>query len=164
MPQSPTEMAADLVAKLIKTNQIAPDEMQRKLREIHASLLNLDTQAASGADGEKDAGALRAKDWKKSIRKHTVACLVCGQTFKQLSARHLSQHDLDPRTYRKQFGIPANQPLAAKATTAMRRRVVREVRPWEQSPQYRKAQEKQEEPAPRPAAHARGRKKAATAT
>jgi predicted transcriptional regulator len=53
----------------------------------------------------------------------------------------LSNHDLDTRTYRRKFGTPQNQPLAARATAAKRRQVAAEVRPWEKSPQYMKAQE-----------------------
>ena len=162
MAESLTEMAKDLVAALIENNLIASGDVQQKLREVHASLLGLkasETRAASGASGEGDTDALQTKDWRKSIRKYTVECLVCGQTFKQLSARHLRKHDLDPRTYRQQFGIPHTQPLAAKETTALRRRLVRENRPWEKAAANRKAQEEQ---APLPAPSKRTRKKAAT--
>jgi len=143
MAESLAEMAKDLVAELVKNYLLAPGDMQQRLQEVHASLLSLkarEARAESSPGGGGDTSALRAKDWKKSIRKHTVACLVCGQTFKQLSARHLSQHDLDPRVYRQQFGIPANQPLAAKETTAMRRRLVRENRPWEKAAAARRSQ------------------------
>jgi len=105
-----------------------------------------------------------ATDWKKSIKKHAVECLVCGQVFKQLSARHLSHHDLDPRSYRERFGIPMSQPLSAKATTAARRAVVQQIRPWEKAPTYIKSQEPEVTPEPKAAAAPKraGRKKAAT--
>jgi len=80
-------------------------------------------------------------------------------TIKQLSARHLAHHGLNPRTYRQQFGIPRNQPLSAKATTAMRRQAVQNIRPWEKTPTYRKAHEEQ---GPTPAPPKRTRKKAVT--
>jgi predicted transcriptional regulator len=67
--------------------------------------------------------------------------LECGQTFKQLSGRHLRQHNLDARSYRTKYGIPENQPLAARETIAKRRQIVMEIKPWEQSPSYRKGQE-----------------------
>jgi hypothetical protein len=66
------------------------------------------------------------------------ACLECGHAFKQLSIRHLRQHGLDARSYRTKYGIPRSQPFAARATTARRRQVVQEARPWEKSPTYRK--------------------------
>jgi len=164
MPKSLTEMAKELVEAMVKNNLIAPQAMQEQLQKIHASLIELkarEDRAEAGIDGAGDNDALQTKDWKKSIRQHTIECLVCGQTFKQLSVRHLRQHDLDPRTYRQQFGIPRSQSLAAKATTAMRKRVVQETRPWEKAPTFRKSQEEAAPPQP-PAQPKRTRKKAAS--
>jgi predicted transcriptional regulator len=125
-------MAKDLVMALIQENLLAPENMQKELLKTHASLLELKAKEDGGLrNGDKmESTTARQVDWKKSIKKHSVECLVCGAIFKQLSARHLSMHDLDPRTYRQQFGIPATQPLSAKATTEMRRQVVQQIRPW----------------------------------
>jgi predicted transcriptional regulator len=137
-------MAKDLVQELIKNDLLAPEEIQQQLMKVHASLLELknqedrDVSGAWSGEGET-ASTVQPVDWKKSIRKHAVECLVCGQIFKQLSARHLSQHGLDPRTYRQHFGIPRTQPLSAKETTAARRRVVQDIRPWEKAPTYKQA-------------------------
>jgi len=144
MTQSLTEMAKDLVQELIKNDLLAPDDMHQQLIKVHASLLELKNQEDRDLNGTwsregEMAGAGQPVDWRKSIRKHAVECLVCGQTFKQLSARHLSQHGLDPRTYRQHFGIPRTQPLSAKETTAARRRVVQDIRPWEKAPTYKQA-------------------------
>jgi predicted transcriptional regulator len=54
----------------------------------------------------------------------------------------LSNHDLNTRSYRTKFGIPETQPLAARETTAKRRRITAEVKPWEKTPNYKKGQEK----------------------
>ena len=143
MTQPIVEMAKDLVMALIKENLIEPEDMQKELQKTHASLLALKArEEGGGTSGEGiDSLPMSRVDWKKSIKKHSVECLVCGAVFKQLSARHLSSHDLDPRTYRQQFGIPATQPLSAKATTAMRRQVVQQIRPWEKAPTYVKSTE-----------------------
>ncbi len=141
MTQPIVEMAKDLVMALIKENLIEPEDMQKELQKTHASLLSLKARE-EGIDTNIDTierSSTGPTDWKKSIKKHSVECLVCGAVFKQLSARHLSTHDLDPRTYRQQFGIPMTQPLSAKATTAMRRQVVQQIRPWEKAPTYVKS-------------------------
>jgi len=163
MGEALIEMAKDLVMAMIRSNQISPDDMQKELQRTYSSLLALQSREAGGeASGD---GASSVVDWRKSIKKHSVACLVCGDTFKQLSARHLSMHDLDPKSYRQRFGIPMSQPLSAKATTAKRREVVRTTRPWEKAPTYVKSQEQDAtpEPEPQPAAAPKraGRKKAA---
>jgi predicted transcriptional regulator len=143
MTQPIVEMAKDLVMALIKENLIDPEDMQKELQKTHASLLVLKAKEDGSSSGDEYSDGISSThtDWKKSIKKHSVECLICGAVFKQLSARHLSTHGLDPRTYRQQFGIPAAQPLSAKATTAMRRQVVQQIRPWEKAPTYVKSTE-----------------------
>ena len=163
MAQPLTEMAKDLTLALIKANLITAEDMQQRLVETHASLLQLkareDGTIGSGADKEEAiTGAPAPQEWKKSIKKRSIACLVCGETFKQLSMRHLRQHDLDPRTYRQRFGIPRTQPLSAKESTAKRRQIVQHIRPWEKAPNYGQAQEST--PPPPPARPKRAREKA----
>ena len=163
MAQPITEMAKDLTLALIKANLITAEDMQQQLANTHASLLALrareenSLESGPGREAQIDSTPV-ALDWKKSIKKHSIACLICGETFKQLSMRHLRQHDLDPRTYRQRFGIPRTQPLSAKETTAKRRQIVQHIRPWEKAPTYGQAQEST--PPPPPARPKRAREKA----
>src|SRR5439155_23944222 len=76
------------------------------------------------------------------MTKHTVTCLECGQSFKQLSVRHLKEHGLDGRSYRAKYRIPRHQALAAKETTSRRKEIVQRTRLWEKAPTFLKAQEK----------------------
>lgn len=164
MADAMVAMAKDLVMELIKQNLLAPEDMTKELQKTHASLLSLKANEERGELGrgvESTNVNANQVDWKKSIKKHTVECLVCGQTFKQLSSRHLSTHDLDPRTYRQQFGIPRTQALSAKETTAMRKRVVQASRPWEKAPTYVKAHGKKSTTGT--AAKTKGAKKKTTA-
>ena len=159
MAQELLEMAKDLVMAMIQANQVSPEDMQQQLKTTYASLAALQSKAAGGeAMGDVAIGA--AANWKSSIKKHSVSCLVCGAVFKQISSRHLSAHGLDPKSYRQQFGIPMSQPLSAKATTALRRQVVNETRPWEKAPTFRKSQEADATPAPSATPKRAGRKKA----
>ena len=163
MAQPLTEMAKDLTLALIENKLLAPEDMQQQLSKTHASLLELKAheddilRGEVGKEGEAESRP-QVTNWKKSIKKHSVECLVCGETFKQLSAKHLRQHDLDPRTYRKQFSIPRTQPLSAKETTATRRRIVQVIRPWEKTPAYMRAHK------PAPVARPKRSRKKATAT
>ena len=140
MAQSVLEMAKDLVMAQIKAGGIAPEELQDSLQKTYSNLLELKAQEeAAGAESPVDAPVSAPVNWKKSVRKHTITCLECGETFKQLSIRHLKDHDLDPRSYRAKYGIPRTQPLSAKETTAMRKKIVQQSRPWEKAPTYIKA-------------------------
>jgi len=147
MSQSLLEMTKDLVLAQIEAHRLSPEEMQTALEQTYTSLLALQAQEDSNgtvavAPPETPAAPI---NWRKSITKHTVMCLECGQPFKQLSVRHLRDHGLDGRSYRAKYGIPQSQPLAARSVTAIRKQIVQTTRPWEKAPTYLKAQEKIEQ-------------------
>ena len=136
MSESLLEMAKDLVQAQVQAGQLSPDNMAEALQQTHASLMTLQAKETNPIETPSVP-----TDWRKSITRHAITCLECGQSFKQLSLRHLSQHDLDGRSYREKYGIPRTQSLAARATTARRREIVQQSRPWEKTPTYVKAQE-----------------------
>ena len=152
MAQSLLEMAKDLVMAQIQAGGLSPEDMQRELQRTYANLLDLKIKEEAGdsnvAIGSKSlidttpGGETKQElpNWRRSIKKHTIECLVCGATFKQLSVRHLKEHDLDARLYRVKYNIPRAQPLSAKDTTATRKKIVQQSRPWEKAPTYIKAQ------------------------
>jgi predicted transcriptional regulator len=146
VPQSVLEMAKDLVMAQIQAGQLPPEDMQNALQRTYASLIALKAQEETGFVSPVQIPEA-ATDWKKSITKHTVICLECGLTFKQLSRRHLQDHDLDGRSYRAKYEIPRTQPLSAKDTSALRKKIVQQSRPWEKAPTYVKAQEAKTETA-----------------
>jgi predicted transcriptional regulator len=144
MPQSILEMAKDLVMAQIAAQNLSPDEMHQALQHTYASLKSL--QAQEDTNGSVAVVTPETPpepvNWRKSITKHTVTCLECGQAFKQLSSRHLMDHGLDGRSYRAKYEIPRTQALAAKEITARRKEMVQRSRPWEKAPTFVKAQEK----------------------
>jgi predicted transcriptional regulator len=93
MSQSVLEMTKDLVSAEIQTGSLLPDDMQSVLRRTYQSLLELKSREASESLVSASAAETpRAPvDWRKSITRHAVRCLECGQTFKLLSVRHLRQ-------------------------------------------------------------------------
>jgi predicted transcriptional regulator len=141
MAQAILEMAKDLVMAQIQRGALSPEDMHKELQKTHASLMELKTKEEGGAGvGQDGETAHEPTSWKKSIGKYTITCLECGASFKQLSVRHLRDHDMDARAYRVKYGIPRTQPLSAKDTTAMRKKIVQQSRPWEKAPTYMQAQ------------------------
>ena len=144
MSQTLLEMAKDLVLAQIAARHLSPDEMHQALQQTYASLQAL--KAQEDAHGSIAVATPETPPepiyWKKSITKHTVTCLECGASFKQLSVRHLKEHGLDGRVYRSKYGIPRSQSLAAKEVTSRRKAMVQRSRPWEKAPTFVKAQEK----------------------
>ena len=144
MSQTLLEMAKDLVLAQIEAHKLSPEEMHQALQHTYASLQALKAQEDAHRSGAVVTPATPPVpvNWRKSITKHTVTCLACGASFKQLSGRHLREHGLDGRSYRIKYGIPRTQPLAAKEITSRRKEIVQRSRPWEKAPTYLKAQEK----------------------
>lgn len=103
MPQSVLEMTKDLVLAEIQAGSLLPEDMHDTARRVFENLMALKSReqsesfmSASAADAPQAPA-----DWRQSITRHVVMCLECGQTFKQLSVRHLNQHNLDGRSYRR---------------------------------------------------------------
>jgi predicted transcriptional regulator len=144
MSQTLLEMAKDLVMAQIAAHRLSPDEMHAVLQQTYTSLQALKVQEdARGGMAVVTPEILPAPDsWRKSITKHVVTCLECGQSFKQLSVTHLREHGLDGKAYRIKYGIPRTQPLAARESTLRRKEMVQRARPWEKAPAFLKAQEK----------------------
>ena len=135
MTDSLVQMAKDLTMAQIRAGNLPPDQLSDVLAETYATLQRLHMT------GESGSAATSTVDWRQSIARHAVTCLECGATFKQLSTRHLRQHDLDGRSYREKYGIPRAVSLSARDVLARRREVVKAIRPWEKSPTNRKAQQ-----------------------
>jgi predicted transcriptional regulator len=144
MSQTLLEMAKDLVLAQIAARHLSPDEMHQALHQTYASLQALKAQEDANGSVAVTASETPPErvNWRKSITKHTVTCLECGASLKQLSVRHLKEHGLDGRSYRVKYGIPRTQPLAAKEITSRRKEIVQRSRPWEKAPTFLKAQEK----------------------
>ena len=140
-------MAKDLVLAQIHVHRLAPEDMHAALQDTYSSLLALHAREASNGIVAAEAPETppAPSNWRKSITKHTVTCLACGASFKQLSVRHLRDHGLDARSYRVKYGMPPRQPLSARAVTALRKQIVQRSRPWEKAPTYLKAQEQGEQ-------------------
>lgn len=139
MSQSLLEMTKDLVLAQIQIKQVAPEALNSVLHNTYETLRRLQTAESSGVNGHGEGVAESPKaavsvDWKSSITRHSIRCLECGETFKQLSLRHLRVHELDPRSYRVKYTIPRTQALSARDVTARRRELAQQIQPWKLAP------------------------------
>jgi predicted transcriptional regulator len=138
-------MVKDLVLAQIRAGHLRPDAMQTLLQDTYAHLMALKAHEEERRPRGTDLRAMVPAPvaWKQSLTKHTVVCLECGASFKQLSRHHLQSHNLDQRAYRAKYGIPRTQPLTAKVVSAQRKQLAQQSRPWENAPGYLKAQARQ---------------------
>lgn len=127
-----TEMAKELVQAAILAQGLSPDASRALLRRTFNTLQGLQTESGDAETEAEPAEAL--PDWRASITRHTIRCLECGETFKQLTIRHLRVHGLDTQSYRQKYGIPHTQSLLSREMSKRRRELAQQNRPWEQSP------------------------------
>jgi len=115
------EMAAEIVAAHASTTPMSKEELMEELAQVHNALAALEKgEAIEAAPAATEEPAISRK---KAFGKDKVTCMICGKSMKTL-ARHLkTAHDMKPGAYRKQFGIPRTQPLAAKNYSESRRQM-----------------------------------------
>ncbi len=117
------EMAADIVAAHASTTSMTKEEIIAEIQEVHAALTTLEKGEAVETAEEVQEDNVPAVTKRKAFGKKQIFCMVCGKGFTTLK-RHLSAaHDLTPKEYRKQFGVPAGTTLASKDYSESRRQM-----------------------------------------
>lgn len=117
------ELASSIVSSHAATTPMSTDELLQEIQKVHAALQTLETGKEAAAPEE----AKPTLTVKQAFKVNEVICMVCGKSKMKTLTRHLKQaHGMKPGEYRKQFGIPSNQPLSAKALTEARRKLAQE--------------------------------------
>jgi predicted transcriptional regulator len=132
-------LAADIVIANSTGKGFTTEQLTHMLKAVADTLEDLAVEPGmmAGERTSPDAGA--PADWKASIAKNTITCLICGYSGKLLTPHLKSKHKTTPREYRKQFGIPARTPLVSKAYRAKRSKIAKETGIGEKLRQARKA-------------------------
>ena len=117
------EIAAQIVASHASSTPMTSDQLILEIGKVHNALKNLEAgELVEGAEEVKTSLTV-----KEAFKKGEVICMVCGKGGFKTLARHLSTaHSLKPGEYKKQFGIPAKQPLSAKNYSEARRKTALE--------------------------------------
>lgn len=114
------ELTANIVSSHAASVEMTADELLQEIQKVYQTLKQL--EGDQPIEGEPSAAAAPAMAPKKSIQKDQVVCLICNKGGFKTLTRHLNQvHNMKPGQYRKQFGLPAGTPLAAKNYSEARR-------------------------------------------
>ena len=131
-------LAADIVIANSTGKGFTTEQLTHMLKAVSDTLEELAVEPAMMA-AERKAAEAGPADWKASIGKNTITCMICGYSGKLLTPHLKSKHKTTPREYRKQFGIPARTPLVSKAYRAKRSKIAKETGIGEKLRQARKA-------------------------
>lgn len=119
------EMATDIISSHASTTPMSSDELLREIQKVHAVLKQL--EAAESVIVEVEEPQKLAITIKQAFKKDEVVCMVCGKGKMKTLTRHLNMaHSMKPGEYRKQYGIPSNQPLTARSYSEQRRKFAEE--------------------------------------
>jgi predicted transcriptional regulator len=123
LKKSLLEIAVEIVKNQASSYQMSAEDIELALSKTFGALQRMQ-QAEEVGNHLENTGTRedtsKEIDPKESIQKDQVICLECGAAFRQLTLSHLEAHGLTPRAYKKKYGFPAKQPLAAKALTRAR--------------------------------------------
>ena len=115
------EMAVEIVSAHASATNLTKDELIAEIASVYQALAALEKGGTAAAEQVEEAKP--AISAKKSIGKNAITCLICGKAMKTLTRHLKTAHDLKPGQYRKQFGIPSSQSLAAKSYSESRRQM-----------------------------------------
>lgn len=115
-----TELTGEIVAAYVSNNPVPVAELPNLIRSVHSAISglssgNLPDAAASTVEAEGPSAA----QIRKSVRPDGIVSFIDGKTYKTLK-RHLTSHGFDPRSYREQYGLPADYPMVAPAYAEQR--------------------------------------------
>ena len=126
------EAAVDLVKAQASVNRMSGEELEVALIRVYNALYRLRRAQEdgkpiplTGAASESSAAQADSPgsvDPRGSIQEDRVTCLECGAEFRQITANHLRAHQLTPKEYKRKWGFPLKQALAAKVLTKLRSR------------------------------------------
>lgn len=151
------EMAVEIVAAHASTTNMSKEELIAEISSVYQALSALDKGEAVPGEvvGEEVAPAISKK---KAFGKDKVVCMICGKGMKTLTRHIKTAHAMTPGQYRKQFGIPRTQSLAARNYSESRRQMALDRGLGEKLAKAREARAKAKAAAPVKAA-AKGKKK-----
>ena len=115
------EMAVEIVASHASATNMTKDELIAEIASVYQALAALEKGETVGSEQVEEAKPTISA--KKSIGKNAITCLICGKAMKTLTRHLKTAHDLKPGLYRKQFGIPSSQSLAARSYSESRRQM-----------------------------------------
>ena len=119
------ELTADIVSAHVSVNEMGSDKL---LDEVQSVFRTLETLAgAESTEAEATGQELKpAIPVNKAFGTDKVYCLVCGKAFTTLKKHLAISHNMSPKDYRKQFGIPSKTPLVARKYSEAKKRIAQE--------------------------------------
>jgi len=119
------ELAVSIVESHTSSTVMTIDQVVKEIQKVYGALRSIEAgDAVAVTSVEEIRPAINPSD---SIKENEVICLVCGKGGMKTLGRHLLKaHNMTHGEYKKRFGIPSKQVLAAENFSESRKRMARE--------------------------------------
>lgn len=121
------KLAVEIVKAQAQVRPMTAEEITSMIQRLSRDFSSL----SEGTPVEGETQVAPFANAKKSIKEKSVTCLICGKSFKVLTAKHLASHDLTPEGYKEKFGLNVKAPLVCKDLQRERRKKMKSMRLWE---------------------------------
>jgi predicted transcriptional regulator len=109
------QMAVDVVTAQLVNNQIPTNEVSGFLREIFATIRELEGSASGPVEAPVPAVPV-----DQSVFHDYIVCLEDGKKLRMLKRYLMAQFGMTPADYKAKWGLPQDYPMAAPALSAQR--------------------------------------------
>ncbi|CCH47533.1 MucR family transcriptional regulator [Pseudodesulfovibrio piezophilus] len=116
--------ALEIVKAQASVRTMTEDEITSMVQKLSTGI------QAIAEGGSLETEEVFAVDPSKAIREKSILCCSCGKSFKVLTKKHLSSHDLTPDEYREKYGYKKKLPLVCKSLQRERRKKMKEMKLW----------------------------------
>ncbi|MER2263730.1 MucR family transcriptional regulator [Methylobacterium oxalidis] len=118
------ELTADIISAYVSNNRVLVVELPTLIGNVHQALYGLASGTAQASTEEVEKPT--PSQIRKSITPDALISFIDGKPYKALK-RHLTQHGLDPYSYRKRYGLPADYPMVAASYAAQRSELAKAI-------------------------------------
>lgn len=119
------ELAGIVVSAYVSNNPVPLSELPKLIDRVHTALNEIMNADAVDRTTELEEKAT-PEQIKSSITPDALISFIDGKPYKTLK-RHLAGHGLDPFSYRKRFGLPADYPMVALNYAQRRSEIARGI-------------------------------------
>ena len=122
------DIAAEIVQAQASVGQMSAEQIEQSLLKTFSTLQRMQKAEEKGVfldrgtaeEARTEEAQVAKREPRESIQDDKIVCLECGTEMRQLTTKHLSSHDLNPREYKQKWGFSLKQPLSAKSLTKAR--------------------------------------------
>jgi predicted transcriptional regulator len=118
-----TSLTVQLLSAFVSNNMVPSEDLASLIKTTRAALLEEVMPVEIREQGEFTPAVSIRKSL--SSRDHILS-LIDGKPYKTLK-RHLAQHGLTEKSYRKRYGLPATYPMVAPSYSEARRAVAQKL-------------------------------------